>query len=202
MNTRHSLRVAPLTTSGIALVGASLFLVAPPGVPSITAASPAPQVQSHEVELTAAGGFIGTAIGFFISNGTPDHPNAGLLIGNGYSYSAIDAGTGGACADGKVCNGGNGGLMVGDGGNGLNGGKGGNVGFLAVGNAGNGGAGLDAVYNAAGIRTQAATAGGKGGKGGMFGNGGAGGAGGSDTNPYTGASKVAGATGADGGAGA
>ena len=72
MNTRHSLRVAPLTTSGIALVGASLFLVAPPGVPSITAASPAPQVQSHEVELTATGGFIGTAI----SSSSPTAPRS------------------------------------------------------------------------------------------------------------------------------
>src|SRR2546423_316365 len=30
----------------------------------------------------------------FIGNGTADHPNGGLLIGNGYSYSAADGVTG------------------------------------------------------------------------------------------------------------
>ena len=67
----------------------------------------------------------------FIGNGTAEHPNAGLLIGNGYSYSAATP------SDRAACNGGTGGLLAGNGGNGFDGGNGGNAGLF--GNGGNGG---------------------------------------------------------------
>ena len=97
---RPALRVAPLLTSGIAIAGAGLFLLAPPGAPPALLTA-----QTHDVQLSAsAGGIIGDFIGFFISNGTADHPNAGLLIGNGYSYTAFDTLPGGACAGPPFCN--------------------------------------------------------------------------------------------------
>jgi uncharacterized repeat protein (TIGR03803 family) len=96
----------------------------------------------------------GSVLSIFVSNGTAAHPNAGLLVGNGFSYDATTCPTG-------SCNGGNGGLL-GSGGNGYNGGDGGSAGW--VGNGGNGGAAIT-VSN-----------GGNGGAGGMFlGNGGDGG---------------------------
>jgi hypothetical protein len=69
-------------------------------------------------------------IQIFIGNGTAPHPNAGILLGNGYSYT----GYAGACTSG-ACNGGRGGL-VGNGGNGYAGGMGGAAGWF--GNGGNG----------------------------------------------------------------
>jgi hypothetical protein len=72
-------RVAPLVTIG-ALAGAGMLMVTPPGAPSIFAATPAVPVHTDNVELT----------GFFIGNGTQENPNAGLLIGSGYSYTAFD----------------------------------------------------------------------------------------------------------------
>ena len=96
-------------------------------------------------------------VGIFIGNGTEDHPNAGLLLGNGYSWTDQTCRTG-------SCTGGDGGLL-GNGGNGFNGGAGGAAGWF--GNGGNGGA-----------ATNGAT-GGDGGRGGLLvGNGGIGGAGG------------------------
>lgn len=97
----------------------------------------------------------------FIGNGTADNPNAGLLIGNGFSYDAA------SCVGVIVCNGGNGGLL-GNGGAGYHGGIGGAAGWF-----GNGGAGGDGL---------AGQSGGAGGRGGLFvGNGGNGGAGGAAT---------------------
>ncbi len=94
----------------------------------------------------------------FIGNGTADHPDAGFLIGNGFSYDAT------TCAGQTVCNGGDGGVL-GNGGNGYNGGTGGAAGWFGQG--GNGGDGY------------AGQSGGAGGRGGLFiGNGGRGGAGG------------------------
>src|SRR6185312_8073368 len=101
---------------------------------------------------TAAGvGSIGALVAIFISNGTPEHPDAGLLIGNGADGGpGQDAGNGG-----RAGNGGNAGLIGngGDGGNGSNitssdnivafgrdGGDGGNGGRF-LGNGGNGGTG-------------------------------------------------------------
>src|SRR4051794_24597624 len=77
-------------------------------------------------------GSIGSLIAVFVSNGTPEHPNAGLLIGNG--------------ADGAPGqDGGNGGMLFGNGGrggDGVNGGqgrRGGDAGL--IGNGGDGGNG-------------------------------------------------------------
>jgi hypothetical protein len=98
-------------------------------------------------------------IGMFIGDGTAENPNAGILIGKGYSYGTVA----GDCA--SSCTGGSGGMLLGNGGNGFGGGAGGGAGL--IGNGGAGGAGT--VGNLDG------GAGGKGG--GIFGNGGAGGAG-------------------------
>ena len=108
----------------------------------------------------------------FIGDGTADRPNAGLLMGNGFSYDAD------TCL-GAICNGGNGGIF-GNGGNGYNGGNGGSAGWF--GDGGNGGDGI------------AGQSGGDGGQGGLIaGAGGNGGAGGDAT--------AAGGDGGDGGAG-
>ena len=94
----------------------------------------------------------------FIGDGTADRPDAGWLLGNGFSYDAA------SCVGVTVCNGGAAGLF-GDGGDGFNGGNGGSaVLFGSGGHGGNGLAGQD---------------GGDGGVGGLlFGDGGNGGAGG------------------------
>jgi len=146
VSARGIFRVAPLFTSGIAIVGASAFLMTSPGSPSIFAAAsvPAP-AQHYDVQLTGAGEFIGSVIGFFVGNG---------------ANAAAD------CV-GSACNGGNGGILIGNGGNGANGGKGGNGGLL-FGNGGNGGNGYI-------LGTGSARNGGNGGRGGIFGSGGAGG---------------------------
>ena len=117
-----------------------------PPVPSLAAASPvsepaAPRlVTAAAVAAPAASAPVwqpGSVIAIFISDGTADHPNAGLLFGNGYSFSAADV----TCVGATVCNGGNAGLLVGTGGNGWNGGDGGNAGLFG-GYAGRGGDGL------------------------------------------------------------
>ena len=117
----------------------------------------------------------------FIGDGTADNPNAGILYGNGYSYTGYE----GACTEG-ACDGGNGGL-IGNGGNGFNGGNGGSAGLF-----GNGGAGGHGVLGING------GAGGNGGSGGLFfGDGGAGG----DGASVTGETGVGGNGGAGGSAG-
>ena len=164
--------------------------------------------------------------GIFVSNGTSGSPNAGLLVGNGYSYSSFDT----QCVGSFVCDGGRGGLLLGAGGNGYNGGNGGNAGLffgtvflpgnggagsstcsgaacttgsggnaLLIGPGGSGGNGADAVYDSTtGALISAATAGGTGGNGGLiWGIGGAGGYGGADNGSAT----VSGATAANGGDG-
>lgn len=101
----------------------------------------------------------GTLITRLFGDGTAAHPDGGLLTGNGFSFDAKTCPGTGACA------GGNGGLVVGSGGNGWNGGNGGSAGW--VGNGGNGGPGVPGG------------AGGNGGTGGLFlGHGGDGGSGG------------------------
>jgi hypothetical protein len=52
----------------------------------------------------------------FVSNGTEDNPNGGILVGNGFSYDATTCPTG-------SCDGGKGGIL-GNGGNAYNGGNG------------------------------------------------------------------------------
>lgn len=128
-------------------------------------------------------------IGMFIGNGTAEHPDAGILIGKGYNYGTVA----GDCA--SSCDGGNGGMLFGQGGSGFGGGTGGSVGL--IGNGGAGGAGTADNLN-----------GGVGGTGGIFGNGGAGGAGFGTGNGGTGGSAggfgnggTGGAAGTDGGTG-
>lgn len=146
-------------------------------------------------------------IRFFVGNGTAENPNAGILFGNGYDWTAY----GGVCASGP-CTGGKGGLF-GNGGSGYNGGDGGAAGWFGDGgaggagvlsgfpNGGNGGAGGLFVGNGGngGAGAQGAVfggAGGRGGRGGLFaGDGGDGGKGGA-------AVEAAGSGGAGGDGGA
>lgn len=106
----------------------------------------------------------GSIFRFFFSDGTAEHPDAGLLIGNGFTYTAT------SCPATTPCAGGRGGLLIGNGGNGFNGGNGGNA-SLFWGTAGNGGNGSPT----AGVP---GNAGGNGGNAGLFGTGGTGGIGG------------------------
>jgi hypothetical protein len=89
----------------------------------------------------------GSVLRIFVGNGTAENPNAGLLLGNGYSWTAATCPTG-------SCTGGRGGL-IGNGGNGYNGGDGGWAGWI-----GHGGAG--------GAALSAGGSGGVGGSGGLF----------------------------------
>ena len=114
--------------------------------------------RTHRVPAASTGASTtwtpGSILSIFVSNGTAAHPNAGLLLGNGFSYDDTTCPTG-------SCNGGNGGV-IGNGGDGYNGGDGGAAGWF-----GSGGAGGDAITVANG---------GNGGAGGFFlGNGGKGG---------------------------
>jgi len=120
------------------------------------------------------------------ATGDPVKTVIGFFIGNGADAAAD--------CTGSACNGGNGGLFLGNGGSGAYGGSGGNAGFL-FGNGGDGGKGYDAEVIDG--EYYGANGGGNGGHGGFFfGNGGAGGGGGSDTTDLSGTS-----VGADGGAG-
>ncbi len=83
-------------------------------------------------KASAAGGFR------LFGDGTADSPNAGLLGGNGFSYTSYA----GACTTG-ACTGGRAGLLFGGGGGGYAGGAGGAAGLF--GNGGAGGAGLSGV---------------------------------------------------------
>jgi len=110
---------------------------------------------------------IAALIRFFVGDGTADNPNAGILYGNGYSFTEY----GGTCTSG-ACDGGNGGL-IGNGGDGFNGGNGGAAGWFGHGGAG--GAGVAGVNGGAG---------GNGGRAGLFsGDGGKGGDGAAATDP-------------------
>ena len=78
----------------------------------------------------------------FVGNGTMTHPDAGLLIGNGYSYTENDIDQPDSpCEAGKPCDGGNAGLLFGNGGNGWDGGSGGDA--YLYGKGGNGGSAVD-----------------------------------------------------------
>ena len=115
-----------------------------------------------------AGSVVGTPIAnplqdfirIFIGDGTAANPNAGLLIGTGYSWTAQ------TCNQGAACTGGKAGVLWGSGGSGFNGGNGGSAGLLGSGGAG--GAGIAQVNGGAG---------GSGGRGGvLWGNNGSDGA--------------------------
>jgi len=132
---------ANVTTSGPGGVPLSLLGTGGPGVPAaaplawatlavsrrerITASQPAGLTASQTTDPVSA------FIRIFIGDGTAENPNAGLLLGNGYSWTPQSCPTG-------PCDGGNGGL-IGNGGNGFNGGNGGSAGWF--GNGGAGGAG-------------------------------------------------------------
>ena len=75
-------------------------------------------------------GSLADFVALWVGNGTAAHPDAGLIIGNGYSYGTVT----GDCA--TTCNGGDAGLF-GNGGNGFGGGNGGDA--ILIGNGGNGG---------------------------------------------------------------
>lgn len=149
------------TPTGNARVGS---FGARPAAAGVSNAAPAP-LAAH-IGVTDGG-----LLRVFIGDGTAENPNAGLFVGNGFSYSSA------TCV--SSCKGGNAGLF-GNGGNGFGGGAGGNAGWF--GDGGHGGAGL------------AGQAGGDGGRGGLFaGDGGAGGDGGN--------AATADAVGGDGGNG-
>lgn len=118
-----------------------------------------PHLPAPKASATPSGP-VRSFIGVIAANGTATHPDAGLLLGNGYSFTAT------SCLGPKSCDGGRAGLLWGDGGNGFNGGNGGHGGWI-----GNGGAGADGV---AGIK---GGSGGNGGSAGFIGNGGNGGIG-------------------------
>src|SRR5262249_53900077 len=100
------------------------------------------RIGNSAVPPSAVGaGSIGGIIAIFISNGTPEHPDAGLFIGNGAAGGPRPNGGHGGAGQ----NGGNGGLLFGNGGRGgdgvagINGGAAGNGGSAGlVGNRGNG----------------------------------------------------------------
>lgn len=139
-------------------------------------------------------------------NGTPDHPDGGIFLGNGYSWTAQ------TCTTGNACKGGNGGFL-GNGGNGFNGGDGGAAGWF--GHGGNGGSGVnDGAGGDGGTGGLFFGDGGNGGEGsasisdnGTGGNGGDGGdvgrwGSGKGGNGGDGADGYVGGTGGDGGSGA
>src|SRR5690242_11372238 len=176
------------TTAGIALAGAALWFA---GAPDATPPAAGAEVRLTSTETVIApltpvtdepwwisggdrslfGPATPTPTGLAaalteIGAGRPIIGPGGWLIGNGLD-AAVDC-------SGAACNGGDAGILFGNGGKGANGGTGGNAGLFGAG--GDGGDG-----------TAAGVAGGHGGAGGMFGgNGGSGGIGGA---------------GADGGAG-
>ena len=91
-------------------------------------------------------------------DGTAENPNAGILVGNGFSFDES------TCPVDETCHGGNAGALRGSGGKGHHGGNGGSAGWFG-GVAGNGGnAGASCVGDACN--------GGNGGRAGRFGDGG------------------------------
>lgn len=126
---------------------------------TVTTPSAAGSTTSAVAPRGKALGQPGPIVTFFISDGTQDHPNAGLLIGNGFSYTFDSCSTGGVAG---TCNGGRGGLLLGNGGSGYGGGNGGRA--VTFGNGGTGATGIQSHPN-----------GGNGGAAGLFGNGGDGG---------------------------
>ena len=71
---------------------------------------------------------------WLFGDGTAEHPNAGFLFGNGFSWDAS------SCTGNTSCDGGKAGLWGGNGGDGFNGGNGGSAGWFGKG--GDGGAGV------------------------------------------------------------
>ncbi|MCH9708508.1 MAG: cadherin-like domain-containing protein [Actinomycetia bacterium] len=155
----------------------------------------APSVAANPVGSAAVAPVVDDAL-WLIGHGTAEHPDAGLLWGNGFSWDAA------TCTGNTACHGGSAGWF-GDGGAGFNGGNGGNGGRF-FGNGGDGGAG-----RAADTPGGAGGDGGNGGSAGFFGGrGGSGGAGGSGASGRhgidggaPGASGTNGTVGGNGGSG-
>ena len=180
--------------TGTAMVGVGVLLTVPPDKPAPTTAEV--KLANTEAECVpdtpgCDSAALGASLGVdsFATPGTTAIffgaiGSGGWLIGDGLSWDEIDA----TCTE--LCNGGNGGLFGGSGGDGAYGGTGGNAGFF-WGSGGDGGDGLDAVYGddpaTPGVvdivKLSAATPGGAGGNASfLFGNGGPGGDGGWDQN--------------------
>ena len=113
---RRELAGSPRTAAPAATV--STGEPATPATGSVSGVLSQTQAQSQPQAAAAIADPLTAFVRVFVGNGTKDNPNAGLLLGNGYSYSAPD------CPSG-ACNGGNAGLLWGDGGSGVNGGRGG-----------------------------------------------------------------------------
>lgn len=164
---RAAAKVGPRVNSARTPTGNAVARPAAAGVSNLALAPTSAQMSANSGVTLNNGGLLR----IFIGDGTAANPNAGLLVGNGFSYDSV------SCS--STCNGGNSGLF-GNGGNGFGGGAGGNAGWF--GDGGNGGTGL------------AGQVGGNGGRGGLLsGNGGAGGNGGN--------AATADAVGGDGGDG-
>ncbi|MDQ1321455.1 MAG: hypothetical protein QG655_2700, partial [Actinomycetota bacterium] len=171
---------APMVWAVAAFTRRELSGSGPTALPaaSVTTGATVPAGLMGPAGLATGSNPIADFIGIFIGDGTAEHPDAGLLIGNGYSWNAV------SCNGNDPCTGGSGGLLLGSGGAGFNGGDGGSAGWF--GNGGAGGAGVAGLIGGAG---------GNGGRGGLlYGFGGAGGAGGASTSP-TGAGGAGGAGG-------
>ncbi|MGB2810228.1 MAG: hypothetical protein WBC17_00550 [Mycobacterium sp.] len=130
--------VAPRRASATA-VGAAAAVPTPN---SLLGAAAVPTGAVSGAAVGSPGWRPGQLISIFISDGTAAHPDAGLLIGTGYSWAAQ------TCNQDAACNGGKAGVLWGSGGSGWNGGNGGSAGLLGSGGAG--GAGIAEVNGGAG----------------------------------------------------
>jgi ABC-2 type transport system ATP-binding protein len=106
-----SVALAPAGGSGLSVAGGPSAVSVPPAASAagVAAAVPSPNallgaavVPSGAVSGAAVGSSgwrPGQLISILFSDGTPEHPDAGLLIGNGYSFDASSC-TGSAACDG------------------------------------------------------------------------------------------------------
>ena len=121
--TDESPAMAPLAWAALALSRRELgnSAAAPAAAAATSSGEPADPLAAFSPAASATASLtsnpVADFIRFFIGSGTADNPNAGILIGNGYSYTA-------ATCTSAQCNGGNGGLF-GNGGNGYGAGNGG-----------------------------------------------------------------------------
>jgi len=104
---RAASQPSPVTPTVVAPSASTTTVVAPP--------LPKPGSAASATKAAPTGKATGPIISIFISNGTAMHPNAGLLIGNGFSWDAT------TCTEKKDCTGGRAGFLYGNGGNGWGG---------------------------------------------------------------------------------
>lgn len=94
---------APLAWAGLAVSRRKSAAVAAAALPAAAVTT------SQAIDPAATSSPItpgGDLLRYFIGDGTADNPDAGILYGNGYSYTVYE----GACTTG-ACDGGNGGLI-------------------------------------------------------------------------------------------